>query len=218
MAINDNSLENIDRNMNFNSNIAFGSDGKMIAHYRKHFLYMIDESWCVEGSERFYAGNYPAPVNKRVAMGICMDINPYQFKAPWDAMEFANHVLDSGAELVILSMAWTNLDASAEEVSDSSINTQPDWQTIRYWMSRFHPVIQANKTVHIVFGNRCGVEHDVVFVGTSTIARVGCGKVEVWEIAGIGEERLLVVDTNTKPKIIWNFQADKFQTNDQDTT
>lgn len=200
-AAGDSSQENVDRKMNFNSNIAYGPDGSMIAHYRKHFLYMVDESWCVEGSDRFYAGNYPAPVSQRVAMGICMDINPYRFEAPWNEMEFARHALKSRAELIILSMAWTNTDATIEEVSDDSSKIQPDWQTLRYWTSRFEPVIMAEKSVLIVFGNRCGYEENVVYTGTSTIARAGYGKFEAWDIAGIGEERLVVADTNTKPQL-----------------
>lgn len=35
-----------------------------------------------------------------------MDINPYKFEAPWNAFEFAVHVLEVRANLVILSMAW----------------------------------------------------------------------------------------------------------------
>ncbi|POS83478.1 hypothetical protein EPUL_006213 [Erysiphe pulchra] len=192
--------EIMDRKMNFNSNIAYGPDGTMIAHYRKHFLYIVDESWCVEGRDRFYAGNYPAPVNKRVAMGICMDINPYRFEAPWNEMEFARHALQSRAELIVLSMAWTCQDITIEEISNDSRKIQPDLETLRYWTNRFEPIVMAKKSVLMVFGNRCGYEEDVVYTGTSTIARAGYGKFEAWDIAGVGEERLIIADTNTNPQ------------------
>lgn len=40
----------------------------------------------------------------KAAAGICMDINPYKFEAPWTAYEFANHARESRAKLVIVSM------------------------------------------------------------------------------------------------------------------
>lgn len=52
-----------------------------------------------------------------------MDINPYKFEAPWSAFEFAYHVLEVRANLVILSMAWvTREDAE----TFTSIPKEPD--------------------------------------------------------------------------------------------
>ncbi|MCJ1247873.1 Carbon-nitrogen hydrolase [Trapelia coarctata] len=38
--------------------------------------------------------------------GICMDLNPHLFLAPWNRYEFAAHALASNASLVVCSMAW----------------------------------------------------------------------------------------------------------------
>lgn len=94
----------------YNSALVVNNEGETIANYRKHFLYMIDESWALEG-EGF--GKESIPGLGQTAMGICMDINPYKFEAPWHAFEFAFHVLEVRANLVILSMAWLTREDSA---------------------------------------------------------------------------------------------------------
>lgn len=78
---------------------------------------------------------------KRVAtsFGICMDINPYKFEAPYTAWEFANRVLDSKSQLVILSMAWLTL-LSREELD--ALKDQPEMDTFNYWLQRFWPLIE----------------------------------------------------------------------------
>ncbi|SZF02612.1 unnamed protein product [Blumeria hordei] len=195
---------------NYNSNITYGPDGRVIAHYRKCFLYMTDESWCAEGGEGFYAGKLPAPVNQNIALGICMDINPYRFTAPWTDMEFAHHALEVGAQLVVVSMAWNSLTLSHEDVLQNPSNMEPDLETLDYWIQRFKPLVEANNSVLLVMGNRCGVEEQVVYAGTSMIARVGRGSVEIWDVAGRGEERLLVVDTDTEPQFNLRFEPRKF--------
>lgn len=112
----------------YNSAIIVSNEGEMIGTYRKHFLYMIDETWALEGPG--FGKDY-IPGLGQTAMGICeclptslesqateptfigMDINPYKFEAPWHAFEFAFHVLEIRANLVILSMAWlTREDAT----------------------------------------------------------------------------------------------------------
>jgi predicted amidohydrolase len=44
--------------------------GSVIANYRKHHLYMTDETWAEEGKEGFFASD--VPTLGRVAIGICM--------------------------------------------------------------------------------------------------------------------------------------------------
>ncbi|KAJ5983528.1 hypothetical protein N7481_005627 [Penicillium waksmanii] len=121
---------------------------------------------------------------KRVAtsFGICMDINPYKFEAPYTAWEFANRVLDSKSQLVILSMAWLTL-LSREELD--ALEGKPEMDTFNYWLQRFWPLFEKkmqhaensdsdsddnsdtaetkaarkdDKQVVIVFSNRAGEE------------------------------------------------------------
>lgn len=111
--------------------------------------------------------------------GICMDINPYRFVAPYSAYEFATHVLDSGARLVVLSTAWLTL-LTPEELRAAS--TTPDMETFRYWIGRFWPFISGERwdggEIVIVFANRCGREEglegkdEALYAGTSCVMSI----------------------------------------------
>ena len=128
-----------------------------------------------------------------------MDHSPYKFEAPWDAWEFAYHVLHKEANLVILSMAWlTREDAR----SYSRSPRDPDMETLSYWLARLEPIIRAETEGEIicVFANRTGVEDDAVYAGTSAVLGIHDGEVKVYGILGRGERELLVVDTNKRPQ------------------
>lgn len=172
--------------------------GTVIHNYRKSFLYYTDETWAAEGdvdlgfrklaftprtepesksgpASMTTAG--PAQHEVHTSFGICMDINPYKFEAPYTAYEFANRVLDSGSQLVILSMAWLTLMGKEEIVA---LNGKPDMDTFSYWLNRFMPLLEkkmrhagdidshterhgasthaATKRTVIIFANRAGEE------------------------------------------------------------
>lgn len=52
----------------YNSAIVVSNEGEMIGTYRKHFLYMIDETWALEGPG--FGKDY-IPGLGQTAMGIC---------------------------------------------------------------------------------------------------------------------------------------------------
>ncbi|KAL4940729.1 hypothetical protein BDV06DRAFT_196028 [Aspergillus oleicola] len=135
-------------------------------------------------------------IGKEIAtsFGICMDINPYKFEAPYSAYEFAHRVLDSKSQLVILSMAWLTL-LSREEVD--ALSGGPALETFNYWVQRFMPLLQkqmrhdvnadsdgdsdadGEKNIILVFANRAGEEDGGApptslarYAGTSTIIAV----------------------------------------------
>jgi protein N-terminal amidase len=169
----------------YNSLLVVDENGEVIHNYRKSFLYFTDETWASEGNvERGFhelsfntqdsvsgqdAGDiHRAPRRVATSFGICMDINPYKFEAPYTAWEFANRVLDSQSQLVILSMAWLTL-LSKEELA--ALEGQPEMDTFNYWLNRFYPLIEKKmqhtrdldggespKKVVIVFANRAGEE------------------------------------------------------------
>lgn len=190
----------------YNSLVIIDETGEVIHNYRKSFLYFTDETWASEGDVEqgfrkltfqsrnakgaaLTAGDADASdtprhaAERRVAtsFGICMDINPYKFEAPYTAWEFANRVLDSKSQLVILSMAWLTL-LSREELD--ALDGQPEMDTFNYWLQRFWPLIEkkmqhaenadgpdpeggedsakathkGEKQVVIVFANRAGEE------------------------------------------------------------
>ncbi|KAL1876884.1 hypothetical protein VTK73DRAFT_9037 [Phialemonium thermophilum] len=179
----------------YNSLIMVSGDGETIVNYRKSFLYYTDETWALEGPG-FYEGDIEG--FGKVAMGICMDINPYKFQTPWHAFEFAFHILEVNANLVILSMAWLTL---ADATEFSQLPQDPDMETLTYWVQRLEPVIRAERSeeIIVVFANRCGTEGNAVYSGTSAVLGIKDGEVSVYGLLGRGTKELLVVDTDLTP-------------------
>jgi hypothetical protein len=124
--------------------------------------------------------------------------SPYKFEAPWNKYEFGQHVLDSGARLVVVPMAWLTNDEQQEFLSTLQ---DPDTMSLLYWVSRFEPLIRAhsNQEVIVVFANRCGTEGETTYVGTSAVIGIQSGEIHVYGIMGRGETGLLVVDTDSEP-------------------
>jgi protein N-terminal amidase len=167
--------------------------GAVIHNYRKSFLYFTDETWAAEGSveqgfrKLAFTRNDPKTESTTTAtpdqhevptsFGICMDINPYKFEAPYTAYEFATRVLDSGSQLVIVSMAWLTLMSKEDIIA---LNGKPDMDTFSYWLNRFMPLLEkkvrhagdidrhtdshgastdaGTKRTVIIFANRAGEE------------------------------------------------------------
>ncbi|OJJ48273.1 hypothetical protein ASPZODRAFT_61985 [Penicilliopsis zonata CBS 506.65] len=191
----------------YNSLLVVDEEGRVVWNYRKAFLYYTDETWACEG-EVVARGSHVLDFRARgggpeetkqitTAFGICMDINPYKFEAPFTAWEFANRVLAAQAPLVILSMAWLTL-ASREELD--ALAGQPEMDTFQYWLRRFWPLVEQrmahaesivdhrddagaedrpSKSVVLVFANRAGEEPAAAadkpparYAGTSTVVAI----------------------------------------------
>ncbi|KAK1760627.1 hypothetical protein QBC47DRAFT_10793 [Echria macrotheca] len=195
----------------YNSLIVVNGDGETVANYRKSFLYYTDATWAQEGGG-FYAGeigNFG-----KVAMGICMDINPYKFEAPWNAYEFGCHILKVKANLVIVSMAWLTLQ---NRTSFTPLSLEPDMETLTYWAQRLEPVIRAGheEEIIVVFCNRCGIEDEVVYAGTSAVIGIKNGEVSVYGLLGRGVKELLIVNTDLPPFAKLVDRSDATETKDQ---
>lgn len=199
----------------YNSLVFVNAEGEVVAHYRKSFLYYTDETWAKEGSG-FYAG--VVPIGNRgkrvkVAAGICMDINPHKFEAPWTAYEFANHARDARAKVIVLSMAWLTRLSALELFEEP---TKPDMDTLGYWIERFRPLIEVSgpqEEVILVCANRTGDEGkserigDVRYAGSSTVmglkkAEQGNSEVNVkiWDVMGRAQDGVMIVDTDAPAK------------------
>ncbi|KAF9277280.1 Carbon-nitrogen hydrolase [Mortierella alpina] len=87
----------------YNSVCFVSPEGKVLTTYAKHFLYYTDENWAEEGPSFV---SLPVEGLGQVGFGICMDVNPYQFKAPFEDFEFSNYHLSQKTNLVLCSMAW----------------------------------------------------------------------------------------------------------------
>jgi predicted amidohydrolase len=180
----------------YNSLIVVNEDGDTIVNYRKTHLYYTDETWALENAKGFFGGYIPGV--GETAMGICMDINPYRFEMPWSKYEFASHVLAINANVVVLSMAWLTREDAREF---SRMPKDPDMDTLTYWVARLEPLIRSegDDEIIVIFANRCGVEDDAVYAGTSAVLGVKQGNVHVYGLLGRGEKELLVVDTEVEP-------------------
>ena len=212
---------------NYNSTVTVSPTGEVLNNYRKSFLYYTDEIWATEG---FLSSQARTPFSITsisgigpVGHGICMDINPYRFEAPWTDYEFANSMLRAGVKTIVLSMAWLTRLAPADLEIEPE---KPDMETVAYWLERFFPLRDAESNpmveddVIVVFANRCGIEGNrigsvrvenggevedgdrVCYAGSSCVMRFQGGGVRMFEkkdrevaILGKGEEALLVVDT-----------------------
>lgn len=217
------------RQKNFNATVTVSPSGQILSNYRKAFLYYTDETWALEGpdgsapdfsrsshSRPFFTG--PLGRLGNVGHGICMDINPYRFTAPWTDYEFADCMLSNNVRLVVLSMAWLT-HRLPEEIELTP--EKPDMDTVTYWLKRFWPFLtqRPHEEIIVVFGNRCGIEGNrigsvqvengqeveegdrVCYAGSSCVMRFKDGEVRMFDrgegvaILGKGEEGLLVVDT-----------------------
>lgn len=58
----------------YNSAIIVNGDGETIANYRKSFLFVVDETWALEGKHGFYNGYIPGLGH--TTMGICKSMTP----------------------------------------------------------------------------------------------------------------------------------------------
>lgn len=212
----------------YNSTVTVSPTGQILMNYRKSFLYYTDETWASEGPngscqnlsatdvfKPFFCGSLGRLGN--VGHGICMDINPYKFTAPWTDYEFATTMLRENVKLVILSMAWLCHLLPHELQQEPE---KPDMPTVAYWLERFFPFLETQREIIVVFANRCGTEGNreesrrtengeeleegdqVCYAGSSCVMKFQGGRVSMFDrhdgpaILGKGEEGVLVVDTS----------------------
>lgn len=74
-------------------------------------------------------------------------------------------------------------------------------ETMTYWVQRLEPVIRSENEdeIIVIFANRCGIEDDVVYAGTSAVIGVKNGEVSVYGLLGRGVKELLIVNTDLPP-------------------
>ncbi|ETV93761.1 hypothetical protein H310_12327 [Aphanomyces invadans] len=149
----------------YNSMMVLSPAGDLVFNYRKVFLYETDKSWATAGSG---FGDWFCPwLGQNLSFGICMDINPCDFEAPYEAYEFASSILAAQSSLVLFSSAWN--DHNPLETDPSSL------PTIQYWANRLVPVIDemskvgTDRNCYFICSNRTGVERGTSFVGGSCI-------------------------------------------------
>lgn len=189
------------QNITYNSAMVVDETGDVLYNYRKTHLYETDDTWgCAENPDKGFS-----PVTLRLgperkpittSIGICMDLNPYKFEAPFNEFEFSMLCRRHGSQLVLVPTAWLSpespsIDESASE--DEKLKSAREWETklssqspehanqlyemIDYWILRFFPFLRhpynllprlLNKTT-VVICNRTGIETDTMYGGSSCI-------------------------------------------------
>lgn len=216
-----------DGRLAYNSLVFVDAKGIVVAHYRKHHLYYTDEPWAEEGPEQFLTGQIPlGSVSKHqkinMLAGVCMDLNPKKFLAPWTAFEFSTQAVQSQAKLVVVSMAWLTRLTRLELELEAG---EPDLDTFSYWLERFRPLLSSQPTgdfqdglrhtypaddsdeVIVVLANRTGDEGlgriigEVRYAGSSCVVGLKrTGEVRLYNILGRATQGLCIADTRDRPK------------------
>lgn len=109
-----------------------------------------------------------------------MDINPYNFTAPYEKFEFANFCKSENVELVVLLSNWIlSLKGDQKSINKAKSNERESILSgINYWLDRLTPLlpIKENETssnkIYFAVSNRIGTENKTTFNGTSCIVQV----------------------------------------------
>ena len=189
---------------------------------------MTDETWAQPSPQGWlstplsFSPRLQTGEGINVAFGICMDLNPYKFQAPWTDYEFASSAQASQSEIIILSMAWLTNSSSAAFGDEKE---EPDLDTLSYWIERLRPLVIAEKEVLVICSNRCGEEPGrnlatpdseggVRYAGSSWVGLIGKKTVKIWGILGREQEDLLLVDTTKDPKLVLSMDQREYAMSD----
>ena len=170
----------------YNSCFIITPEGKSLPSYRKHFLYQDDERWSLEGNEFGYMEiTTKKGIKLKLGIGICMDINPYKFKSPFNKMEFANHCLSKNVDLIVFPTNWIDNEPN-------NISKKHKFELWDYWAERMRQYDYAKnkKNVYMLFANRIGKEKTTTFHGCSCIMRIS-PKLEIIKGAELKTEAIL---------------------------
>lgn len=201
----------------YNSALVVDEQGQVVSNYRKSHLYETDETWgCLENPVRGFPplkllwpksdvedGNR---VSVTANIGICMDLNPYQFKAEFNEFEFSIGCWQNDASLIIVPTAWLSSESpsindslSREEKAQKALQFQkqvlekacenaatPSQSLVDYWIVRLfpflnHPYNGLPKKLHrttVVLCNRLGIEDEILYGGSSSILQFDPSKGE----------------------------------------
>jgi protein N-terminal amidase len=125
--------------------------------------------------------------------GICMDINPKQFKSPFGLFEFGTYHCEQETDILLLSMNWL-FDLNPCDLEPNKLREE-EMQLMNYWAFRLSPLIKNKKKPTVVcISNRIGLEENVQFAGTSCILHISNQKVSLIGHLTAIEQSCLVCD------------------------
>lgn len=182
----------------YNSQAAVSPSGAVLACHRKHHLFATDKTWACEGP-CWTTVRVPSREGKAVTalLGICMDINPWEFKAPFEAYELAREALRVNAGVLLFSSAWC--DRNPEDPPEYVPPPIDADSTLGYWAARLRPLAEAAKACFFVCADRVGREGKTTFCGCSCVMRLGVAgdgrpRASLLDALGIEDEGILLQD------------------------
>ncbi|KAK9450697.1 carbon-nitrogen hydrolase [Limtongia smithiae] len=210
----------------YNAAVVVSPSGEVLCNYRKHFLYEADERWGASPGRDGFAcldlefsqktpdkqpesGLADRHTSLKVALGICMDLNPKGFVAPFEKFEFGNFAVAHNADMIVMPMAW--LSAEKQDAHDEHREDVPEYRTISYWARRLTPIVRQylhadlsrRKRTPTIFiaANRCGVEDgDTAYAGsTSAVSFAVDGSAQLVASLNAREEGLLSTTVDYEP-------------------
>ncbi|KAI8583925.1 hypothetical protein K450DRAFT_220623 [Umbelopsis ramanniana AG] len=172
----------------YNSACLVDRQGNVVTTYQKTFLYEVDEAWAQEGPG--FKSMYIEGLGQ-VGLGICMDLNPYQFKTSFHDYEFAKFHMEQNTELLLCCMAWVGSKSEDEEKHLS---------TIEYWAIRMSPMLDRKPLTRqgtvFVASNRHGLEEGVTYAGASCVMRLGPPRPVLLDCFDSSDTGVLIVETD----------------------
>lgn len=96
-------------------------------------------------------------------------------------------------------MAWLTFE---DRESFCRVPEATDGETALYWIQRLEPLLRAEQEeeILVILANRCGIEDNVLYVGSSHVIGIKKGKIRIYGRLGRGIEQLLLVDTGAWPR------------------
>lgn len=147
----------------YNSMMVISPEGSLIQNYRKKFLYKTDKTWALEGDSFKSISINIRGKSFKVGLGICMDINPYEFVAPFNSFELASFWLSENVDFCAFCTNWTTED------EDEGM------QLLNYWVGRMKPLIKdsTRKKRYFMAADRIGEERGIRYMGNSCVLELG---------------------------------------------
>jgi len=159
-------------------------------------MFETDYKWGCTAGPAFRCFEWTvAGVSIRTSIGICMDLNPWEFRAPFNAFEYAKFILENDVTLILIPMAWLLPRSIDDEEQDKyEEDDHPSHHTLQYWIGRLQPLIASDTYRTVIICNRTGHEEGgAVYAGTSCVLRFGKGEVSILGLLG-RQEGVLTVD------------------------
>ena len=145
----------------YNAMMVLSPQGTFLENYRKRFLYYTDKTWAIEGEEYKTVEIVKGRQTIKAGLGICMDINPYEFTAPFSKFELASYWKSQNVDLCVFCTNWTS--SGPDDTSEN---------LLRYWVSRLAPLIRSPKSTYFIAADRIGLERGTGYLGTSCVIRL----------------------------------------------